>query len=145
MLRMGPVVGVNVITKVIVIETILPGIRGAPSGSREGEAGMIVGVVLMVGGRDGIGAGVVTDRLCMGDDGRLVGWTIDYAGTVEELSLGSITSGIVLIGGMGVGRGVEGVCGKGEIGLRRDTGGSDRMVVINWKAAETRKGDGGIV
>jgi hypothetical protein len=76
-LRMGPVVGIDVITKVIVIETILPGIRGAPGGSREGEAGMIVGVVLMVGGRDGIGAGVVTDRLCVGGGGGLVGWTVD--------------------------------------------------------------------
>jgi hypothetical protein len=46
---------------------------------------------------------------------------------------------------MGVGRGIEGVCGKGKIGLCRDTGGRDKMVLINWKAAETRKGDGGIV
>ena len=112
-LRVGPVV-VDVIRKAVVIETILPWIRGAPGGSREGEAGMILGGV---GGRDGIGTWVVTDRLCVGGDGGLVVLIIDYAGTVEQLSLGSITSRIVLIGGVRVGRGVEGVCRKGEVGV----------------------------
>lgn len=63
-LRVGPVVVVvDVIRKGVMIETILPGIRGAPSGSREGEAGVIVGGVRMVVGRGGIGTRVVTDRL----------------------------------------------------------------------------------
>lgn len=92
MLRVGPVVVVDVIGKATVIETILPWIRGAPSGGREGEAGMIVGGVR---GWDGIGIRVVTDGLCAVGDRRLVIWIINYAGTVEKLSLGPITSGIV--------------------------------------------------
>lgn len=71
-------------------------------------------------------------------------WIIDYAGTVEELGLGSVTSGIVLIGGMVVGGGVEGVRGKGEIRMRGDGGGSSRVMVVNWDAAETGKGDGAV-
>ena len=50
MLRVGAATVVDVIRKVVVIETILPGIGGAPGGSREGEAGMIMG-----GGRMGSG------------------------------------------------------------------------------------------
>jgi hypothetical protein len=62
-LRVGSIVVVDVIArKWIVIETVLPGIRGAPGGSREGEAGMIVGVRRVLGG---IGSGVVTDGLCV--------------------------------------------------------------------------------
>lgn len=68
---------------------------------------------------------------------------IDYAGTVEELSLGSVTSGIVLIRGMRFGRGVEGVCREGEIGLWRDAR-AGRATVINWRAGETGKCDGGV-
>lgn len=49
MLRVRPVVVVgDVIRKGIVIETILSGIRGAPGGGREREAGMIVGGVRIV-------------------------------------------------------------------------------------------------
>jgi len=69
---MGPVVAVDVISKTIVIETILSMIRSAPGGSGEGEAGMIVGGVRIVGGGDGIGTRVVTDRLGVGGHGRLV-------------------------------------------------------------------------
>jgi hypothetical protein len=64
-LRVGPVVVINVIRKAVVIEAILPWVRGAPGGSGEGEAGMIVGGV---GCRDGIGIWVVTDSLCVGGD-----------------------------------------------------------------------------
>lgn len=106
MLRVRAVVVVDVIRKgiICVIEAILSGIvRGAPSGSREGEAGMILGGILVVVVRDGICGRVVTDGLGVGGDGGLI---IDYAGTVKELSLGTIASGIVLIGGMRVGRGV---------------------------------------
>lgn len=109
-LGVGSVVVVDLIRKAVVIEAILPGIGGTPSCGREGEAGMVMVGVRMVGGRDGISGWVVTDRLR-----RLLVWIIDYAGTVEELSLGSITSSIVLIGGMRVGRGIEGGCGKGEV------------------------------
>jgi hypothetical protein len=110
-LRVGPIVVVDVIVrKWIVVETVLPGIKGAPGGSREKEAGMIVSVRRVWGE---IGSGVVTDGLCVGG---LVVWVIvDYAGTVEEFNLGSITSGIVLIGGMMFGGGIESVCGKREI------------------------------
>jgi hypothetical protein len=63
-----------------------------------------------------------------------MGWVINYASTIEELS---ITSGIVGIRGVRVGRGVEGVCGKGEIGLMGDSGRSSGGVVIDWGATET--------
>lgn len=86
-LRVGPIVVIDVIGKAIVIETILPWIRGAPSGGGEGEAGMIVG------GVGGIGIRIVTDRLCVCGEGGLV--IINYASAVEELGLGSITSGII--------------------------------------------------
>ena len=95
MLRVGPVVVVDVISKAIVIETILPWIRGAPSGGREGETGMIVGGVRMSSGRGGISIRVVTDGVCVVGDRRLVIWIINCAGTVEKLGLCPITSGIV--------------------------------------------------
>jgi len=101
---MGSVVVVNVIRKGVMIELVLPCGGGAPSGGGKGEASMV-----MVGARGGVGAWVVADGLSVGGRGR---WIINYAGTVEELCLGSITSGVVGIG--------EGVCGKGEIGLGRD-------------------------
>lgn len=85
MLRMGPVAAVDVIGIAIVIETILSGIGSAPSGSREGETGMIIGG----GGR--VGVRVVTDGLGVGSYGGLVVRITDCAGTVEELSLSSIT------------------------------------------------------
>jgi len=135
MLRMGPVtVVVDVISKVVMIEAILPSGGGAPGGGREGEASMIMGGRL-VGGLDGIGIRVVADGLRV--SGRLLVWVINYAGTVEELGLGPITSGIVGIRGVGVGRRVEGVCGKGEIGLVRDSGGSRGGMVVDWSAAKT--------
>jgi hypothetical protein len=95
MLGVGPVAVGDVISKVIMIETILPRIGGAPSGSREGKAGMIVGGVRMVGGWGWIGVRVVAYGLCMGSYGRLVVWIIDYTSAVEELCLGSVTGGIV--------------------------------------------------
>ena len=57
-LRVGSTVVVDVISEGIVIETILPWIRSAPVGSREGEARIILG-----GGRDGICTRVVADGL----------------------------------------------------------------------------------
>ena len=135
-LRVGPVIVVGVISKVIMIEAILPGRRGAPSGGREGEASMIVGGVEMISGGDGIGIGVVADGLRVGGHGRLLVLITNYAGMVEEFCLSAITSGIVGIGGMGVGRGVEGIRGKREIGLVRDAG-SGRGMVVHWSAAET--------
>ena len=86
-LRVGPTIVIDVISKAIMIETILPWIRGAPSGRREGEAGMVLG------GVDGIGIRVVTDRLCVCGEGGLV--IINYASAVEELGLGAVTSGII--------------------------------------------------
>ena len=88
-LRVGAVIVVDVIRKAIVIEAILPGGRGAPSGSRKGEASMI----MRVGG--GIRVLVVADGLLLGDDGRWLSWVINYAGTVKKLCLGSIASRIV--------------------------------------------------
>lgn len=93
-LRVGPVV-VGMISKATVIETILSWIGSAPGGGREGEAGMIVRGVRMIGGRNGIGIRVVTGRLGVGGKGGLVVLIINNAGTIEELSLGPITSGIV--------------------------------------------------
>lgn len=132
-LRVGPVIVVDVIGKAVVIEAILPGVRGAPGGCRKGEASMIM--------RGGVGARVVADGLGLCGHGRLMVWVINYAGTVEELCLGSITSGIVGIGGVRVGRGVEGVGRKGEVGLGRDGG----RGMIDWGAAETGQGDRGVV
>jgi hypothetical protein len=65
MLRVGPVAGV--ISKVSMIETILPsgGGGGAPSGGGEGEAGMILGSGGGIGGGAGIGIRVVADGLRM--------------------------------------------------------------------------------
>jgi len=114
-LRVGPVTVVDVIRKVIMIEAILPGRRGAPSGGREGETSMIMGGVKVISGGDGIGIRVVADGLDVGGHGRLLVLIIKYTGTVEELCLSAITSGIVGIGGMRVGRGVEGIRGEGEI------------------------------
>ena len=128
-LGVGPVIVVDVITKAIVIEAILPGGRGAPCGGREGEAGVILGGGRMIGGGDGILA--VAGRLCVGGHGRLV---IDYATTIEELCLRPITSRIVGIGGVRVGGGVEGVCGEGEIRLGGRHGGG---IVVDWGTTET--------
>lgn len=124
-LRVGSVS--DVIRKVIMIEAILPSGGGAPSGSREGEASMILGGGGGIGGEVGIGILVVADGLCVSVDRRLMAWVINCAGGVE------ITSGIVGIGGVRVGRGVERVLGKGEIGLMGDGGG----LVISWDATET--------
>lgn len=130
-LRVG---SADVISKVIMIETILPGGGGAPSGGREGEASVILGNGGGIGGGAGIGIRVVADGLLMSVDRRLMVWVINYAGIVQEFS---ITSGIVGIRGVRVGRGVEGVCGKGEIGLRGDNGRSGGAVVVDWGATET--------
>jgi hypothetical protein len=130
---MGPVAVVDVIGGVVMIEAILPRVGGAPGSGRKGETSMIVGGGRIVGGRDGIGILVVADGL--GVSGRLLVWIINYTGTVKELRLSSITSGIVGIR-VGVGRRVEGVCGKGEIGLVRDSGGSSGGMVVDWSAAE---------
>jgi len=92
MLRMGPVAVVDVISKVVMIEAILPSGGGAPGGGGKGEASMIMGGRL-VSGLDGIGIRVVADGLRV--SGRLLVWIINYAGTVEELCLSPITSGIV--------------------------------------------------
>jgi hypothetical protein len=94
-----------------------------------------MGGVEMISGGNGIGIGAVADGLRVGGHGRLLVWIINYAGTVEEFCLGAITSGIVGIG-VRVGRGVEGVRGKGEIGLVRD-GGSGGGMMVDWSAAET--------
>jgi hypothetical protein len=56
---------------------------------------------------------------------------------IEELCLGSITSGIVGIRGVRVVGGVERVRGEGEIGVGRDSGGSGRGMVVEWGTAET--------
>jgi len=93
MLRMGPVAVVDVITKVVMIEAILPSRGGAPGGGRKGEASIIMGGRL-VGCLGGIGIRVVADAL-RESGGRLLVWMIHYAGTVEELCLSPITSGIV--------------------------------------------------
>jgi len=132
MLRVGPVIVVDVIAIVIMIEAILPSWGGAPSGGRKGEASMIIGV-----GGNGVGVWVVADGLCVSGDGRLVVWIVNYAGTVEELCLSTITSGIVGIRGVRVGGRVEGVCRKGEIGLMRDGGGSGGGMMVDWSTAET--------
>ena len=131
-LRVGTLIVVDVIAKVIVIEAILPGSRGAPSRGRKREAGVIMGGGRRVGGGGGIGVLVVADGLRVGGHGRLLVWIINYAGTVEELCLSPITSRIVGIGGMRVGRRIEGVCREGEIGMR-DGG----VMVIHWSATKT--------
>jgi hypothetical protein len=116
-LGVGPVIVVGVISKAVVIEVVLPGGRGAPCGSREGESSLIMGGCRMIGGGGGVDIWVVTDGLRVGSRGRWLVWIVDYTSTIEELRLSSITSGIV---GVGVGRGVEGVRGEGEIRLGRD-------------------------
>ena len=125
MLGMRSAVVVNVISKGVMIEVVLPWGRGAPSGSGKGEASMV-----MVGGMGGINGWIVADRLSVGGRGRRI---VDYAGTVEELCLSSITSGIIGIG--------EGVCREGEIGLGRE----GRGRVVNWSATETGQGNGGVI
>jgi hypothetical protein len=120
---MRSVVVVNVISKGVMIEVVLPCGGGAPSGSGKGEASMV-----MVGGVGGVDGWVVADGLSVGGHG---GWIVDYAGTVQKLCLSSITSGIIGIG--------EGVCREGEIGLGNGGG-----RVVNWSAAETGKGNGGV-
>lgn len=125
MLGMRSVVIVNVISKGVVIEVVLPRAGGAPGSSRKGEASMV-----MVGGMGGVDGWVITDGLSMCGCGRRV---VDYAGTVEELCLSPVTSGIIWIG--------KGVCREGEIGL----GSYGRGSVVNWSAAETGQGNGGVV
>jgi hypothetical protein len=71
----------------------------------------------------------------------LLVWITNHAGTVEEVCLGTIASGIVGVGGMRIGRGVEGGCGKGEIGLGRDGGGSGGGMMIDWSTTETGECD----
>lgn len=141
-LRVGPVIVVDVIGKATMIDAILPGCGGAPGGGRKGEASMIRRGGRVIGGGDGVSIGVVTGGLRVSGHGRLVVRIINYAGTVEELCLSSITSGIVGIGGVRVR--VEGVCGKGEIRLGRNDGGRCRGVMVDWSAAETGQGDGGV-
>jgi len=70
-LRVGPIIVVDVISKVMIEAIPLSG-RGAPSCGRKGEATVILG-----GGRDGIGILVVADGLGVGGDGRLLGLIID--------------------------------------------------------------------
>jgi hypothetical protein len=124
-LGMRSAVVVNMISKGVMIEVVLPWGGGAPSGSGKGEASMV-----MVCGMRGVDGWVVADRLSVGGRG---GRIVDYAGTVEELCLSSITSGIIGIG--------EGVCREGEIGLGSD----GRGRVVHWSAAETGQGNGGVV
>ena len=57
------VIVVDVITKVIVIEAILPGSRCIPSGGRKREVGVIMGGSRIVGGGGGIGVLIVADGL----------------------------------------------------------------------------------
>jgi len=122
---MRSVAVVNVISKGVMIELVLPSGGGAPGGGGKGKARMV-----MVGGMGGVDGWVVADGLSVGGRGRRI---VDYAGTVEELCLSSITSGIIGVG--------ERVCREGEIGLRSD----GRGRVVNRSAAETGQGDGCIV
>ena len=71
----------------------------------------------------------------------LVDRITDCAGMVEEPSLSYRTGQIAWIGRIRLRRGVEGVCGKGKIGLRDGCG---RRTVENRYAAETGQGDRGI-
>ena len=89
-LGMRSVVVVNVISKGVVIEVVLPCGGGAPSGGGKGEASMV-----MVGGVGGVDGRVVADGLSVCGCGRRI---VDYASTVEEFCLSSITSGIIGIG-----------------------------------------------
>jgi len=86
-LGMRSVVVANVVSKGVLIEVVLPCGGGAPSGGGKGEASMVV-----VGGMGGIDGWVVADGLSVGCRGRRI---VDYPGTVEELCLSSITSGII--------------------------------------------------
>ena len=120
MVRMGSVIVVNVISKGVMIELVLPCGRSAPSSSRKGEATMV-----MVGGGGGIGIWVIADGLSVGGRRRWLAWIVNYTGAVEELCLGPITSGIIGIR--------EGVCGEGEVGLGWD----GRGRVVDWSTTET--------
>ena len=60
----------TVMRKVVVIQVILPGGRGAPNGGRKGGASMVIGGGMKVGCGGGIWILIVADGLLVCDHGR---------------------------------------------------------------------------